>query len=230
MSNDVSMAISVVAARHWDQVYGHGDTTRSWFQSEAALSLRMLDRAGVGPTDSVIDVGGGSAPLAAALVARGYSDLTVLDVSVVGMNIAKQRLAAAADHVQWLRGDVRTLRPPRRYAVWHDRALFHFMTTDHDREAYLQALGTATISERAFAIFATFAPDGPPQCSGLPVARYSAGDLAAAIGPSWQLIEEARELHTSPSGAIQPFTWTAFCRQGESALGEEAGSGATIGN
>jgi hypothetical protein len=198
---------------HWDEVYRHRDTTRSWFQAQPAWSLRMLDRAEVSPADSVIDVGGGSSPLAAALLARGHSDITVLDVSVVGMRAAQQRLGAAAQRVQWLVGDVRTWRPPRRYVVWHDRALFHFMTSDQDREAYLEALQSATSPERAICILATFGPDGPPRCSGLPVLRYGAAELAAALSPSWQMFGEGRESHTTPSGTIQPFTWAAFRRE-----------------
>jgi rhodanese-related sulfurtransferase len=200
------------SAEHWDQAYGHGDTTRSWFQSEAALSLTIIDRAGVHADDSLIDVGGGSSPLAADLLVRGHSDITVLDISLIGMRAAQQRLGAAADHVEWLHGDVRTWVPPRRYRVWHDRALFHFMTTEQDREAYLRTLESATKPEGAVAIFATFAPDGPPRCSGLPVRRYSAAELAAALGASWRLIEEGHELHTTPGGVVQPFTWTAFRR------------------
>jgi hypothetical protein len=137
----------------------------------------------------------------------------VLDVSIVGMHAAQRRLGAAADHVQWLIGDVRTWQPPRRYVVWHDRALFHFMITDQDREAYLKVLEKATSRERAVAIFATFAADGPPQCSGLSVARYGSAELADAIGDGWQMIEKGRELHTTPSGTFQPFTWAAFRRR-----------------
>jgi ubiquinone/menaquinone biosynthesis C-methylase UbiE len=173
----------------------------------------MLDRVGIGPADSVIDVGGGSSPLAAALLARGHSDLTVLDVSIIGVQAAQQRLGAAADQVQWLVSDVRTWQPLRRYVLWHDRALFHFMITEQDREAYLQTLERATDPEHAFAIFATFAPDGPLQCSGLPVTRYGAADLAAALGVGWQQIDEGRESHTTPSGLVQPFTWAVFRRR-----------------
>lgn len=208
--DDGPMETATGLAEHWDQAYGHGDATRSWFQHEAARSLQLLEHAGIGPADSVIDVGGGSSPLAAALLARGHSDITVLDISLVGMRAAQQRLSAAARRVQWLFGDVRTWRPTRRYVVWHDRALFHFMTADQDRDAYLQALERATSTERAVAIFATFAPDGPPRCSGLPVSRYSAAELGAALGDRWQMIDEIRELHTTPSGVTQPFTWAAF--------------------
>ena len=199
-------------AEHWDTVYGHGDTTRSWFQPEALWSLQMLDRIGVSAADSLIDIGGGGSPLAAALLARGHSDVSVLDVSQVGMHAAQQRLGASAGGVQWLLGDVRTWQPPRRYVVWHDRALFHFMITDQDREAYSRTLEKATVPDRAISIFATFAPDGPQQCSGLSVARYGAAELASTIGERWQLIDQGRELHTTPGGVIQPFTWTAFRR------------------
>jgi Methyltransferase domain len=207
------METTTGSAKHWDHVYGHGDTTRSWFQLQAIWSLQMLDRVGIGPSDSVIDVGGGSSPLTAALLARGHTDLTVLDVSLVGMRAAQQRLGDAAERVQWLVGDVRKWRPPRRYLVWHDRALFHFMITDQDRDAYLKALESATVPGRAISIFGTFASDGPRQCSGLPVARYSAAELAVAIGDSWQPIDDGRELHTTPTSVIQPFTWTAFRRR-----------------
>jgi hypothetical protein len=207
------METATEPAEHWDRTYGHGDTTRSWFQSEPVWSLRMLDRVGIGPAESVIDVGGGSSRLAAALLARGHSDLTVLDVSIIGMQAAQQRLGAAADQVQWLLGDVRSWQPPRHYVLWHDRALFHFMMSEQDREAYLQTLGRATNPDRAFAIFGTFASDGPVQCSGLPITRYDAADLAASLGVGWRLIDEDREFHTTPNGRIQPFTWAVFRRR-----------------
>jgi hypothetical protein len=207
------METTTGSAEHWDHVYGRGDATRSWFQLQAVWSLQMLDRGGIDPSDSVIDLGGGSSPLTAALLARGHSDLTVLDLSLVGMRAAQQRLGDAAERVQWLVGDVRTWRPPRRYLVWHDRALFHFVITDQDRDAYLKALESASVPGRTISIFGTFASDGPRQCSGLPVARYSAAELAAAIGDSWQSIDDGRELHTTPTSVIQPFTWTAFRRR-----------------
>jgi hypothetical protein len=177
----------------------------------------MLDLAGVTATDSIIDIGGGASPLAGALLARGHTDVTVLDVSAAGMDAAQRRLDTAEDRVAWLLGDVRTWRPPRHYAVWHDRALFHFMAAEHDREAYLHTLEGAT-SRGAVAIFATFAPDGPPRCSGLSVVRYGAEALAAAMGANWHLVADDREMHTTPSGTSQPFTWVAFRRKG---LGRE---------
>jgi len=119
-------------AAQWDDGYALGDTSRSWFQREPALSLRMLDAAGVSAADGLIDVGGGASTLADALLARGFSDVTVLDVSATGMQYgasAPRRLGAAAQLVAWVVADVLTWRPGRRYQVWHDRAVFHFLTT-----------------------------------------------------------------------------------------------------
>lgn len=196
-------------ASHWDDAYAAGETTYSWFQRHPRMSLRMLDAAGVATDASVIDVGGGAAPLAGALLDRGFRDITVLDISEAGMVQARQRLGDQAKRVEWLVADVRTWEPARCYRVWHDRAVFHFLTTAQDREQYLYALDSAT-EQGAIAVFGCFAPDGPRQCSGLPVARYSSLDLADHLGTRWTLISHAREQHVTPAGVIQPFCWTAL--------------------
>jgi len=199
-------------AARWDSAYAEGDAARSWFQAAPRMSLRMLDAAGVTAADSLIDVGGGASPLAAALLARGFRDVTVLDISAAGMRYARQRLTEAeAARARWLTADIRAWRPSRRFAVWHDRAVFHFMTAEADRRAYLQALAAAT-ALAAVAVFGCFAPDGPARCSGLPVARYTPRDLAAELGPGWTLVAQDREAHTTPAAQIQPFTWAAFRR------------------
>ena len=198
-------------AAYWDDAYGQGDATRSWFQGAPRMSLRMLDAAGVTAADSLIDVGGGASPLAGALLARGFRDVTVLDISAAGMEYARQRLGPQAAQVRWLTADVRTWQPLRRFAVWHDRAVFHFLTTEPDRRNYLRTLAAATAAN-AVAVFGCFAPDGPPRCSGLPVARYGPRELAAELGPGWTLIAEDREAHTTPAGLTQPFTWVALRR------------------
>ena len=200
------------AAAHWDDAYAAGETTRSWYQQQPEMSLRMLDTAGVTADDSVIDVGGGASPLAGALLGRGFRDITVLDISAAGMAYARQRLAAQAEHVHWLVADILTWEPQRRYRLWHDRAVFHFLTTAQDRQQYLRALGSATEPD-AVAVFGCFAPDGPPQCSGLPVARYSPAELADQLGSQWTLISKTREEHLTPAGKIQPFTWAALRKQ-----------------
>jgi SAM-dependent methyltransferase len=207
------MAAEPGSAAHWDQAYAHGDTMRSWFQAAPEMSLRMLDAAGVTAADSVIDVGGGASPLAAALLGRGFGDVTVLDVSAVAIEHARRRLGPRAGQVHWLTADVRAWQPIRRFSAWHDRAVFHFLTTAPDQEGYRRALAAAT-APGAVAVVGCFALDGPRQCSGLPVARYGPGDLAARLGPGWALVAEDREEHITPNGLTQPFTWIAQRRTG----------------
>jgi len=203
------MSGSPDAAAHWDGAYTAGVIARSWFQQQPRMSLLMFDRAGVTASDSVIDVGGGASPLAGALLARGFRDITVLDISAAGMEHARQCLGARAANIQWLVADLLTWVPPRRYRVWHDRAVFHFLTTADDRRRYLRTVGDASAPD-AVAVFGCFAPDGPQQCSGLPVARYSPGELADQFGSGWTLIGQAREEHLTPAGLIQPFTWATL--------------------
>jgi trans-aconitate methyltransferase len=206
------MADRAEAAAHWDAAYARGDGTRSWFEKHPDMSLRMLDSAGVSATDALIDVGGGASPLTAALLDRGFGDLTVLDISAAGMQHARDRLGSRADQVHWLTADVLSWRPQRHYRAWHDRATYHFLTIDEYRQQYLHTLGTAT-APGAVAVFGCFAPDGPRHCSGLPVARYSPAQLARQIGTQWLLISQDREEHITPAGTIQPFTWIALRRQ-----------------
>jgi trans-aconitate methyltransferase len=200
------------AAAHWDAAYAQGGSTRSWFEEHPDMSLRMLDSAGLTAADAVIDVGGGASPLTGALLDRGFRDLTVLDISAAGMQFARERLGPRADQVHWLTADVLSWHPPRRYQAWHDRAVYHFLTTEEHRQQYLRTLDTATIPG-AVAVFGCFAPDGPQYCSGLPVARYSPAQLARQAGAKWLLISQDREEHITPAGTIQPFTWIALRRQ-----------------
>jgi SAM-dependent methyltransferase len=198
-------------AARWDEAYAQGGTRCSWFQDAPEMSLRMLDAAGVTASASVIDVGGGASPLAGALLERGFRDVTVLDISAAAMEQARHRLGPRAGEVHWLTADIRAWRPPRRYAAWHDRAVFHFLTAEPDRRDYRRALAEATTPD-AVAVVGCFAPDGPQRCSGLPVARYGPGDLAAELAPDWQLVAQDSEEHTTPSGLAQPFTWAALRR------------------
>jgi hypothetical protein len=202
---------SAHVAEHWDRAYGEGDRTRSWFQSEPLASLRMLDAAGVAPAASVIDAGGGASTLADALLERGFTDVTVLDVSSAGLRAAQERLGPAAERVRWVVADLLVWRAERTYQVWHDRAVLHFLTAEYDRRRYLGALQAATAAN-AVAVFGTFAPDGPRQCSGLPVTRYSAADLAALLADEWVPVADDREDHVTPAGVVQPFIWAAFRR------------------
>ena len=206
------MADQAEAAAHWDAVYAQGDGTRSWFEKRPDMSLRMLDSAGVSAADALIDVGGGASPLIGALMDLGFRDLTVLDISAAGIQHARDRLGSRADQVHWLTADVLSWHPQRHYQAWHDRAAFHFLTIDEQRQQYLRTLDTAT-TPGTIAVFGCFAPDGPRHCSGLPVARYSPAQLARQIGTKWLLMSQDREVHITPAGTIQPFTWITLRRQ-----------------
>jgi trans-aconitate methyltransferase len=206
------MADQAKAAAHWDAAYAQGDDTRSWYEKHPAMSLRMLDSAGISAADALIDVGGGASPLARALLDRGFGDLTVLDISAAGMQHARDRLGPRADQVHWVTADVLSWHPRRRYQTWHDRAVYHFLITDEHRQQYLRTLDAAT-DPGAIAVFGCFAPDGPRHCSGLSVARYSPAQLARQVGAMWLLINQDREEHITPAGTIQPFTWVALRRQ-----------------
>lgn len=206
------MADQAQAAAHWDAVYAQGDGTRSWFEKHPDMSLRMLDSAGVSAADALIDVGGGASLLAGALLDRGFRDLTVLDISAAGIQHARDGLGSRADQVHWLTADVLSWHPQRHYQAWHDRAAFHFLAIDEQRQQYLHTLDTAT-TPGTIAVFGCFAPDGPRHCSGLPVARYSPAQLARQIGTKWLLMSQDRQVHITPAGTIQPFTWITLRRQ-----------------
>jgi hypothetical protein len=171
----------------------------------------MLEQAGVASTDSLIDVGGGASTLVDVLIDRGWSDLTVLDVSAIALETAQTRLGAAADEVHWIATDLLTWCPERRYAVWHDRAVLHFFVTAEERTRYCEVLAEATGSG-SVAVFGVFSPEGPPSCSGLPVARFAVADLADFLGSPWVLLSSESENHHTPAGRIQHFTWAAFRR------------------
>lgn len=200
---------------HWDERYRTtSPEERSWTEAEPSESLARIGAAGLAPDDALLDVGGGASHLVDALVERGYTDLTVLDLAASALDEARRRVAAAHPEarVAWVHADVTAWRPGRTYRLWHDRAVLHFLTGPAERDAYLATLRSAT-APGSFVIVATFAPDGPPTCSGLPVARYDVAGLADALGARYALLEGARVEHTTPWGSIQPFTWTLFERR-----------------
>jgi trans-aconitate methyltransferase len=153
---------------HWDGVYAGGDTSVSWAQDRPAPSLRAIAATAVSPRAPIIDVGGGSSMLAAELLAAGHGDVTVLDVSANALRLARERLGERADRVEWMVADLLEWRPRRRYALWHDRAVLHFFTRESDRASYAGRVREA-LAPGGHAVIATFAPDGPTSCSGLPV-------------------------------------------------------------
>jgi len=199
-------------ARHWDGVYTRTDATQvSWFEPDPVCSLELLDIGGANPDVGLIDVGAGASRLVDVLLARGFTDLTALDVSDDGLALSRQRLGADAARVRWVVADLLDWVPDRRFGAWHDRAVFHFLTDPADRARYRE-LVAAALAPGALMVIATFAGDGPQQCSGLPTARYSAAELAAELGGALEVVADRREQHRTPWGAVQPFTWLAVRR------------------
>jgi SAM-dependent methyltransferase len=195
-------------ARVWDAAYERHDVEGvSWFEPEPRVSLALIDALGTGRDEPVIDVGGGASLLADHLLRRGWQDITVLDLSRTALDTARARLGDQAS-VNWLHDDLLTWHPPRRYGLWHDRAVFHFLVDPSQQRAYLDTLAK-TLAPGGGIIVGTFAPGGPEHCSSLPVARYSTEALTTLLGPQFTVIETRREDHTTPTGTLQPFTWIA---------------------
>lgn len=180
----------------------------SWFEAEPTTSVEMLDRGGLAASDSIIDIGGGASRLVDVLAGRGHTDLAVLDVSRAALDTSRQRLGDDAT-VTWIHADLLTWEPPRTWSVWHDRAVFHFLTEPGDRRSYRDLLARA-VDPGGLVVVGTFALDGPEYCSGLPVRRYDHEGLAAELGTELRVVATGRADHPTPGGAVQPFTWVAL--------------------
>ncbi len=200
---------------HWERVYSTKSTTEvSWFQEHAEQSLRLVRETGVPLTASILDVGGGASTLVDDLLIDGYSNLTVLDISAAALSAAKTRLGARSRDVKWLEASITdSTLLPYFYDVWHDRAVFHFLTQQHERDAYVKNV-LNTVRPGGHVIVSTFAEDGPEHCSGLPVMRYRADQLHAEFGEPFVLIRHHKEEHHTPSGLIQKFVY-CYCRKME---------------
>lgn len=198
---------------HWEQVYSTKATDAvSWFQPHADHSLRLIRGTGAPLSAAIIDVGGGASTLVDDLLTDGYSKLTVLDLSAAALAAAKERLGAQGSKVQWLEANITEAQLPiAAYDIWHDRAVFHFLTSAEDRQAYVQAALRA-VKPGGHVIVATFAENGPTQCSGLPIRRYSASELHAEFGEPFTLIQHEKEAHHTPFGTVQQFVY-CYCRR-----------------
>ena len=184
----------------------------SWYQPHADSSLALIRQTGIAADAAIIDVGGGASTLVDDLLAAHYSDLTVLDISAAALDVARHRLGGAASAVHWLEADITQVDfPEHRFALWHDRAVFHFLTDAADRARYLNAVGRA-VKPGGFVVVGTFAEDGPEQCSGLPVRRYSADTLYDEFGAQFELLGKAEENHHTPFGTVQKFLY-CYCRK-----------------
>ena len=196
------------AKNHWEKIYStKAPDAVSWYRAHLETSLALIERAGGARSASIVDVGGGESTLVDDLLARGYQNITVLDISETAIDATKKRLGTAAEHVSWLVGDITKIRlPPNTYDVWHDRAVFHFLITPEQRAAYVRQVAAA-VRPGGHVIVSTFGPEGPTKCSGLDVVRYDEESLHKQFGVRFRLEESSKELHQTPFGTTQQFLY-----------------------
>lgn len=197
---------------HWEQVYSDREATEvSWFQQRPENSLALIEATGVEKSARIIDIGGGASTLVDYLLATGYQNLTVLDIAHSAIEQARNRLGEHADKIKWIEQDITRFVNDKPFDVWHDRAVFHFLTDADDRLSYVEALSDA-LEPGAHAIIATFNLAGPEKCSGLDIVQYSPESLAAIFSENFQLVETSTEQHKTPRGALQSFVYCRFKR------------------
>ncbi len=198
---------------HWNTVYEQqGPAQRSWYQREPVVAAELIGTLDLPADAPIIDVGGGASTLVDVLLGAGYEDVTVLDISGAALETAQRRLGDASRRVTWLRRDLLQWEPDRRYDLWHDRAVFHFLVGPEERDLYRRVLAHALRSD-AHAIVATFALNGPTHCSGLEVCRYSPEGICQELGGEFRLVAARAETHTTPGGMNQPFSWALMRRR-----------------
>lgn len=197
---------------HWDQIYQDCESRQlGWFQSIPRTSLRMIEACAIEHNDAIIDVGSGTSTLAAHLIAQGYANLSVMDISSEALKQAREQLAESDRLIHWLHQDVTRFQPPQRYRLWHDRAVFHFLLDHASRRKYVDTLNKS-LASGGHVIIATFAENGPSQCSGLAVQRYNAVRLTRVLGAGFRLLEQLNENHQTPGGVTQAFSYFHLVR------------------
>ncbi len=197
---------------HWENIYSKRDPTEvSWFQSHPEHSLALIEQTGFGTRAGIIDIGGGTSSLVDYLLAASYENVAVLDIASTAIARVQARLGKRAGAVTWIEGDVAEHTSENRYDIWHDRAVFHFLTNGGDRQRYLEALNRS-LKPGGQVIIATFSENGPSQCSGLDVVRYNPVTLSRALGSQLHLVETLTEEHHTPNGGLQQFVYCRFCR------------------
>jgi 2-polyprenyl-3-methyl-5-hydroxy-6-metoxy-1,4-benzoquinol methylase len=211
-SINTDAVIGMDVQTHWENIYGKkAPDAVSWYRPHLEKSLDLIEHAASARSASIIDVGGGESTLVDDLVARGYRNITVLDISQKAIEVTKKRLASASENIRWVVGDVTSADlEPRSYDVWHDRAVFHFLTAIDARTAYVRQVAK-TVKPGGHVIVSTFGPEGPTKCSGLDVVRYDAESLHKEFGVRFQLLGSSTELHQTPVGTTQQFLY-CFCR------------------
>ena len=199
---------------HWNRVYQSKSTEAvSWYQHRPDMSLELIAASGVSKDAGVIDVGGGASLLVDFLLDDRYTNLAVLDISAAALNHSRSRLGARSGNVEWFEADVTSFEPPHRFGLWHDRAVFHFLTAADDRRGYLATL-QRTLKPGGIVVISTFALDGPAKCSGLDVVRYDEQAMMAELGTEFQLQEVRRETHITPWQSEQRFIYFRLQWQG----------------
>lgn len=218
-------------ADHWDGRYlSTGSDSVSWYTPDMSVSFELLRQAGTSPTTSVVDIGGGTSVLVDRLVAEGTPDVTVVDVSEVALEEARHRLAARVplNRVAWVHADVLDWTPGRTWEVWHDRAVFHFLTQPDEIARYVAQAGRI-VAPGGHLVAGTFSEAGPPTCSGLPVARYSIEALAEVFVDQFELVHAAKEDHLTPSGIFQHFSWVVLQRRADPGRRSSVSAGTSHG-
>jgi SAM-dependent methyltransferase len=199
--------------QHWNAVYAAKKPEElTWFQAEPTVSLALIRRSGVALEENVLDAGGGTSLLSSYLLEEGFRKVSALDISGEALARAREQLGNRAQEIDWIEADLLAFDPPRQWSLWHDRAVFHFLTDPEDRDAYCRTLNRG-LEPGGHVIIATFAPDGPTRCSGLEVVRYSPESLGAVLGPEYEFRDSVPEAHQTPKGGTQNFVYSWFQRR-----------------
>ena len=198
---------------HWEEIYKTKPPTEvSWYQTRPSLSLKLIEATGIEKGQGIIDVGGGSSMLVDCLLDEGYEELAVLDISGQSLEIARARLGDREDDVEWYEADATEFQPPRQFHLWHDRAVFHFLTDERDRRKYVNVLKGALMPE-GYLVMATFALDGPKRCSGLDTVQYDEESMSLELGDEFVLMEKVDEAHVTPGDKEQKFAYFLYRRK-----------------
>lgn len=201
------------AKEHWESVYrDRGEERVSWFQENPEPSLSFIKKYPDAASRGIIDIGAGASRLADALAGAGYTDITLLDISSRALEKTAKRIGGKAGGIDFIASDITAWHPKRKWGIWHDRAVFHFLTSGDDQRAYVKALREGT-APGSVIVMGTFSLEGPERCSGLPVQRYSAESLNARLGSEFELVESLPHCHVTPGGAEQNFMFAVFQRR-----------------
>jgi len=195
---------------HWQDVYRDKEPSKvSWYEPVPEKSLQLIHATGVGHDDPILDAGGGASTLVDHLLDEGYTDISVLDISGDALERSRARLGDAAGTVDWIESDVVDFHPVRRFALWHDRAVFHFLTESADRDRYVEVINEALLPNGHF-VLATFGPQGPQRCSGLDIQRYGIERLQELFGSRFELCDYEIDEHKTPMESAQQFLFSRW--------------------